>query len=61
VSNGDIITIDIPNRILQVQLTDEEIAQRIEKLPKRRPMAQHGILGRYARQVSQAHEGAVLK
>ncbi len=61
VQDGDIITIDIPNRILHVELTDEEIRTRIKQLPARSHVQQSGLLGRYARLVSQAHEGAVMK
>jgi len=38
VQNGDIIEIDIPNRILNVKLSDEEIAKRVSarKIPERK-------------------------
>jgi dihydroxy-acid dehydratase len=34
IKDGDIIEIDIPNRTLNVKLSDEEIAERLKKLKK---------------------------
>ncbi|OIO64777.1 dihydroxy-acid dehydratase [Candidatus Woesearchaeota archaeon CG_4_10_14_0_2_um_filter_57_5] len=60
-SDGDIVTVDIPARRLDVDLTSEEIAGRLEKLGKFTPKITHGWLGRYARFVTSADKGAVLK
>lgn len=59
--NGDIITIDIPNRKLNVELSDDEIQKRLKSLPVFEPKIKRGYLGRYARMVSSANTGAVLK
>ena len=45
---GDIIKIDIPNKTLNVQLTDEEIRQRLDALPEFEPKIKTGYLARYA-------------
>ncbi len=45
--NGDIITIDIPNRVLKVELSDKELKERLAKWKPRPPKIQKGILSRY--------------
>ncbi|MEG8948140.1 dihydroxy-acid dehydratase [Rosettibacter firmus] len=60
VENGDIISIDIPNYSLNVELSDEEIQNRLNKLPKFKPKINKGYLGRYSRLVTSAHTGAIL-
>jgi len=59
--NGDIIKIDLPNRTLNVELSNEEISKRIKALPPFEPKIKRGYLARYARMVSSANTGAVLK
>ncbi|MCL4547377.1 MAG: dihydroxy-acid dehydratase [Bacteroidetes bacterium] len=59
--NGDVITLDIPNRSLNVELSDKEIKQRLNALPPFEPKIKRGYLARYARMVSSANTGAVLK
>ncbi len=59
--NGDIIRIDIPNRTLNVELNNNEIEQRLKVLPAFEPKIKHGYLARYARMVSSANTGAILK
>jgi dihydroxy-acid dehydratase len=58
---GDIIEIDIPNKTLNVQLTDEEIRQRLDELPEFEPKVKTGYLARYAQMVSSADRGAVFQ
>ncbi|MEM0266829.1 MAG: dihydroxy-acid dehydratase, partial [Archaeoglobaceae archaeon] len=60
VENGDTIEIDIPARKLSVDLSDEELAERRTKW-KARERKLKGYLSRYAKIVSSADEGAVLK
>ena len=57
---GDIIEIDIPNKKLNVKLSEEEIKARIEKLGDFKPKISTGYLARYARFVSSADKGAVF-
>lgn len=58
VQDGDIIDIDIPNRKLNVRLSDEEIAERKTKLAPYKITAT-GYLKKYAMHVSSAAEGAI--
>lgn len=61
VENGDIISIDIPNKILKVEVSDDEIAQRFKKLPEFEPKIKKGYLARYTKLVTSANTGAILK
>ena len=45
--NGDTITIDIPNRILRVELPDKELKARLAKWKPRKPKISKGYLSRY--------------
>ncbi|MBI5879395.1 MAG: dihydroxy-acid dehydratase [Chloroflexi bacterium] len=57
--NGDIISIDIPNRRLDVRLSDGELAARREQWkPVQRELT--GWLKRYAKMVTNASNGATL-
>lgn len=58
VQDGDIIEIDIPNRKLNVRLSDEEIAERKIKLAPYKITAT-GYLKKYAMHVSSAAAGAI--
>jgi len=59
VKNGDIITFDIPKRLLDVSLSKREIAARLKKVKRPAPRYTSGVMGKYARHVSSASEGAV--
>jgi len=61
VEEGDIIEIDIPNRKLNVKVSDEELAERKAAWVCPPPKVTSGYLARYAALVSSAAEGAVLK
>lgn len=58
--DGDIIHIDIPKRILEVKLSDEEIEKRKAEYVKPEPKVKTGYLARYAKLVTSANTGAVL-
>ena len=58
---GDIIHVDIPNKTLNVELTDQEIKSRIKSLDNFIFKITKGYLGRYSRMVTSANTGAVLK
>jgi dihydroxy-acid dehydratase len=45
--NGDSITIDIPNRILKVELSEKELKARLAEWKPRKPKVAKGILSRY--------------
>lgn len=61
VEEGDIIEIDIPARKLNVRLSDAELSERKAKWVKPAPRVTTGYLARYARMVTSASTGAVLK
>lgn len=61
VEDGDTITIDIPDKILTVHLDDDVIAERLEQLQPFKPKIDSGYLRRYARMVTSANTGAILK
>lgn len=58
VKDGDIIEIDIPNRTINVRLSDEELAAR-EQQPLRRKREVSKALRAYAHSVSSADKGGV--
>lgn len=47
IQNGDVITIDIPNRVLKVELSDKELKERLSAWEPRPPKISKGILSRY--------------
>jgi dihydroxy-acid dehydratase len=59
VQDGDQITLDIDSRRLDVDLTDEEIAKRVEAYEPPEPRYKRGVMAKYAASVSSASEGAV--
>jgi dihydroxy-acid dehydratase len=59
--DGDIIAIDVKERSLNVELTDEEIAARLEGWKAPKPQYTSGVFAKYAALVSTADEGAVTK
>ena len=61
IEEGDRIHIDIPNKKLEVKLTEQEIAERRKAFVKPEPKVTKGYLARYARLVTSASTGAVLK
>ncbi|MDD4494216.1 MAG: dihydroxy-acid dehydratase [Eubacteriales bacterium] len=61
VRDGDIISIDIPRGKLNVELNAGELAARMSAWKAPTPRITGGYLGRYARMVSSASEGAILK
>jgi len=62
IEEGDIIEIDIPNRILRVDLSDGEIKSRLENWVQPPTKAEEGTyLYRYSKLVTSASTGAVFK
>lgn len=58
---GDVISIDIPNKKLEVKLNDEELQSRLNELDEFEPKIKKGYLARYSKMVTSANTGAVLK
>ena len=61
VEEGDLISIDIPNCKIELQVSDDEIARRRQAWVCPEPKVKTGYLARYAKMVAPASEGAVLK
>jgi dihydroxy-acid dehydratase len=59
IREGDQITVDIDNRRIDVDLSDEEIARRVgEYKPPASPFGR-GVMAKYAATVSSASQGAI--
>ncbi len=58
---GDLVTIDLDRRSIEVHLSAEEIARRLAGLPPFRPRTRSRWLRRYAHFVTSADQGAVLR
>lgn len=61
VENGDIITIDIHQRKINLEITDDEINYRLGSWREPKPKIRTGWLARYRELVTSANTGAVLK
>ena len=61
VRNGDIISIDIPSRKLEIGVSAAEIKRRLKDLPPFKTGIKSGYLRRYVENVGPASEGAVFK
>jgi dihydroxy-acid dehydratase len=59
VRDGDTVVFDVPNRELRVELSAEEIASRVAAYDVPAPRYTRGVLGKYARHVGSAAEGAI--
>jgi dihydroxy-acid dehydratase len=56
---GDTIIMDIEKRSLNAELSDDEIARRLQAWTRPAPRYTTGVLAKYATLVTQANEGAV--
>ena len=61
VHDGDLISLDIPGRSLVLKVSDAELAKRKAAWTCPEPKVKSGYLARYARMVTSANTGAVLK
>ena len=61
IRNGDRIVLDIPNRKLEIKLSKAEIRKRLSKWKPREPKIKTGWLARYAKVVTSASTGAIVK
>jgi dihydroxy-acid dehydratase len=59
VQNGDIVTFDVPNRRLDVDLSDEVIRERVAAYEQPESKYKTGVIAKYARHVGSAAEGAL--
>ncbi len=61
VRDGDEITVDIPNRGIHLNLSDEEIKKRLENYKPVERKIPDGFMKRYRKYVSSAAKGAILE
>lgn len=59
VEDGDVITIDAESREMNLQVSDEELAERKKNFVPQPPKYTRGVLARYCMTVKSASEGAV--
>ena len=61
VHEGDIISIDITNKTIELKVSDEELEERRKTWVCPEPKVKTGYLARYAKLVSSADKGAILE
>jgi dihydroxy-acid dehydratase len=61
VEDGDVIVLDVVERELRVELSDDELAERLRRWSPRPPRYETGVLAKYASLVAPASEGAVTR
>ncbi len=61
VREGDMISFDIPNRRLDVEITADELATRLRDWRAPEPRYKTGVMAKYAALVSSASEGAITR
>ena len=60
VEEGDIISVDIPNHKITLEVSEDVLAERKKNLVMPEPKVKTGYLARYAKMVTSADKGAVL-
>ncbi|AST90185.1 dihydroxy-acid dehydratase [Sutcliffiella cohnii] len=61
VENGDIISIDLPNRTINLKVSEEELSKRKADWKQLEPKIKKGYLARYAKLVTNASTGGIMK
>ena len=61
VRNGDIIHFDVNQRLLEVEISDEVIRQRMKEWKPPQPRYPTGVFAKYAALVSSASQGAITR
>lgn len=61
VKEGDLISINIPENRIEVQVSEEELSRRKEKWQPREPEITTGYLSRYREMVTSGNRGAILE
>ncbi len=59
--DGDTVVLDIPNRRIDVDLSEGELKDRLSRIPPFEPKIKTGYLSRYAEKVTSAGRGAVFE
>jgi dihydroxy-acid dehydratase len=60
VRSGDMIELDVPNRTLHLEVSDEELERRRQEWVPPKPVRERGYVRLYIEHVLQANEGADL-
>jgi len=60
VQNGDMIELDVPNKKIHLEVSDEELANRRKKWKKEEYVSDRGYVNLYVKHVQQADKGADL-
>ncbi|MGM9949254.1 MAG: dihydroxy-acid dehydratase [Lysinibacillus sp.] len=61
VENGDRIIIDLPSRTINLEVSEEVLAERRTKLSPFEPKIKRGWLARYSKLVTNASQGGIMK
>jgi len=61
IEDGDVISIDIPSRKLELKVSEEELAKRKAEWKQPEPKIKTGYLARYAKLTTSASTGAVVE
>jgi len=61
IRDGDVITIDVESRKLDVKLSDEELERRAKEWKRPPPRVTAGYLARYAERATSAATGAIVR
>jgi dihydroxy-acid dehydratase len=61
VNEGDIISVQIPDKKITLKVDDAEISRRLSQWRRPQPKITKGYMARYARMVSSADKGAVVE
>jgi dihydroxy-acid dehydratase len=59
--DGDIVRFDVKKRVLEVEVGDRELHQRMAQVKARKPRFTTGVFAKYAALVSSASQGAVTR
>lgn len=59
IEEGDVVVFNIDNRRLDVELSDQEIKERLDSWQPPEPRYKKGVMAKYARHVSSASRGAI--
>jgi dihydroxy-acid dehydratase len=61
VHEGDMIRIDVNQRVLEMELSDADIQRRMSQWKAPKPRFATGVFGKYAALVHSASEGAITR
>jgi dihydroxy-acid dehydratase len=61
VRDGDMIRFDVPRRILEVEISDESLRERMKSWKPPQPKYPTGVFAKYAALVSSASQGAITR